>query len=49
MVLTMADSSVSQHVDTGLGAVANCKADVYGPQVGCHVLAVQTSGMKTDL
>ena len=38
MVLTMADSSLSQHVDTGLGAVTNCKADVYGPKVGRTVL-----------
>ena len=33
MILTMADASLSQHVDTGLGAVANCRADIYGPQV----------------
>ena len=33
----MADASQSQHVDTGLGAVTNCKADIYGPTVGCVV------------
>lgn len=37
MVLTMADASLSQHVDTGLGAISNCRADVYGPKVGYSV------------
>ena len=47
MVLTMADSSLTQHVDAGLGAVTNCKADVYGPQVGCGVLGCLGTRQET--
>lgn len=32
MVLTVADSSISNQVDDGLGAVSNFLADVYGPK-----------------
>ena len=44
----MADASLSQHVDTGLGAVTNCKADVYGPQVGYGVHDCLDTGQETQ-
>ena len=39
MVLTMADASLAQHVDTGHGAVINCKADIYGPKVSSKLVS----------
>lgn len=33
MLLTMADASLSQHIDTGLGAVSTCRTEIYGPKV----------------
>ena len=45
----MADASLSQHVDTGLEAVTNCKADVYGPQVDCNVPGCPISGRNEIL
>lgn len=43
----MADASLSQHVDTGLGAVTNCRADIYGPEVivDCYVFCAWFSVM----